>query len=551
MELLKLFTGSGIASTLVFLSLIGITGILIGKIKILNIKLGIAGVLFSGLLAGHLGAQYNHDILHFVREFGLILFIYSIGIEVGPRFISSFRNNGLKINILAASVVILGVICAITIKLIFDIPTPVIVGILCGAVTNTPSLGAAQQIIAEQMPGSEIGQLTGMSYAIAYPFGIIGIILTIILIRVFFRISVPDEKDKYQKDLSGLSGKPEAINLKIVNQALLGKDIAFMRKALKGEFALSRLWRKDYFFMPEEDEILLDGDVLYGVATEENFSDLELKVGPINRTGELEISGSLGMKHIVFTNKKLAGKTLKQVGISRRFPVNITRVFRAGIEFIPSEDDNLEFGDTIRIVGERKRLKDVSIFLGNSSEELAHPNIMPILFGILAGVLIGSIPFNLPGLPEPAKLGLAGGPLVVALFLGHKGRIGKVSFYMTPGANLYIRELGIVLFLACVGLSSGGQFVETVINGGYQWMLYGAVITLFPIIIVGIIARFMKINYLTISGLIAGSMTDPPALEYANSLIPGQAQSTAYATVYPLTMFLRVLTAQLLVLLFL
>lgn len=551
MDLINLFYGEGTASTLLFLSIVGISGILLGRIKIFKIKLGIAGVLFTGLLFGHLGAEPNHEVLHFVKEFGLILFVYSIGLEVGPRFLPSLRNNGLKMNLLAAGIVVLGVLTSAVLKFAFDIPTPVIVGVLCGAVTNTPSLGAAQQVITEQMAEPGLSQLAGMGYAVAYPFGIIGIILTMLLLRPIFKFSVKKETEKFQSDVAGVSGKLEAINLKVINPALVGKTIAFMRETLKGEFVLSRMWRNGEFFMPEETEIIQQNDMLYGVSTESSFSMLELKVGPLNNTGELEVTGKLGMRQVVFTNKSMAGKTIKQIGLSRRFPVNITRIFRAGMEIMPNEEDTIEFGDTLRIVGERKALKEVAKLLGNSMKELSHPNIIPILIGIFAGVLIGSIPIAIPGLPAPAKLGLAGGPLIIALFLGHKGRIGKLDFYMTPGANLFIRELGIVLFLACVGLSAGCHFVQTLSEGGYIWLGYGAIITLVPLLIVGLVASFMKLNYLSICGLLAGSMTDPPALEFANSIAPVQAQSTAYATVYPLVMFLRVLLAQVLVLMFL
>lgn len=552
MNLIDLFSGSGTASTLLFLSIVGISGILLGQIKVFKIKLGIAGVLFTGLLFGHLGAEPNHEVLHFVKEFGLILFVYSIGLEVGPRFIPSLRNNGLKMNLLATGIVVLGVITSAILKFAFDIPTPVIVGVLCGAVTNTPSLGAAQQVITEQMADQAgLAQLAGMSYAVAYPFGIIGIILTMLLLRPIFKFSVKKETEKFQSEVAGVSGKLEAVNLKVINPALIGKTIAFMRETLKGEFVLSRLWRNGDFFMPEENEIIQENDMLYGVSTEANFQMLELKIGSLNNTGDIEVTGKLGMRQVVFTNKSMAGKTIKEIGLSRRFPVNITRIFRAGMEIMPDEEDTIEFGDTLRIVGERKVLKEVAKLLGNSMKELSHPNIIPILIGIFAGVLIGSIPIAIPGLPAPAKLGLAGGPLIIALILGHKGRIGKLDFYMTPGANLFIRELGIVLFLACVGLSAGGNFVQTLTNGGYVWLVYGAIITLVPLLIVGTIASMMKLNYLSICGLLAGSMTDPPALEFANSIAPVQAQSTAYATVYPLVMFLRVLLAQVLVLMFL
>lgn len=551
MEFLKLFTQSGTASTLVFLSLTGIIGILLGKIKIFNIKLGISGVLFAGLLIGHLGATTDANVLHFVKEFGLILFVYSIGLEVGPRFISSLKSDGLQLNALAGGIVVLGFFIAVAIKLIFDVPSAVITGIMCGAVTNTPGLGAAQQVITEQMGNPELTELTGMGYAVAYPFGIIGIILTMLIIRYFFGVKIKDEAKSYSGKVSGVSGKLIAVNLTVTNQALFGKSFAFLKETLAGEFVISRVFRDKDFFVPEEEDQIQDGDVIYGVSSRKKFNALELKVGKLNKTGELNISGRMGMRHVVFTNKKMAGKTIKEIGISRQYPVNITRIFRAGNEIMPHEKDSIEFGDTLRIVGERKSLNDVVDLLGNSMKDLSHPNIIPVFIGILAGVLIGSIPFAIPGLPAPAKLGLAGGPLLVALFLGHKGRIGKLDFYMTPGANLFIRELGIILFLACVGLSAGKHFVSTIINGGYVWMAYGVAITIIPLIIIAVIARLLKFNYLTICGLLSGAMTDPPALEYANSLSPIQAQSTAYATVYPLVMFLRVLLAQILVLVFL
>lgn len=551
MGIINLFSQSGTPSTLLFLSLVGISGILLGKIKVFNIKLGIAGVLFTGLLIGHLGARSNAETLHFVKEFGLILFVYSIGLDVGPRFLSSLKSNGLKLNLLAVGIVVLGFLCAIGLKLAFDIPTPVITGIMCGAVTNTPGLGAAQQVIQEQLSNPQLTELAGMAYAVAYPFGIIGIILTMLIIRGFFRIKVQKEAEDFSNKVSGVSGKLEAVNLKVSNQALEGKTIAFLRETLSGEFVLSRIFRNNEFIIPEEDDTIQTGDVLYGVSTKQSFNILELKVGKLEKTGDLNITGRLGMRHVVFTNKKLAGKTIKEIGISRRFPVNITRIFRFGSEIMPTENDSVEFGDTIRIVGKRKALDEVAKLLGNSMKELSHPNIIPILIGIFAGVLLGSIPFAIPGLPAPAKLGLAGGPLLIALFLGHKGRIGKLDFYMTPGANLFIRELGIILFLACVGLGAGKHFVETIVNGGYMWMAYGVAITAIPILIIGFTARFLKFNYLSICGLLAGSMTDPPALEFANSQAPVQAQSTAYATVYPLVMFLRILLAQALVLIFL
>jgi len=550
MEILKLFTESGTASTLIFLSLTGILGVMIGKIKFVTIKLGIAGVLFAGLLIGHLGAHFDAHVMHFVKEFGLILFVYSIGLEVGPRFISSLKSNGLTLNILAMGIVFLGFFIAIFIKIIFDVPTAVIVGIMSGAVTNTPGLGAAQQAITEQFSDPHLSGITGMGYAVAYPFGIIGIIISMLIIRYFFRVNLDTDAEEYTKNIAGVTGKPQAVNIHVDNQALIGKSFAFLRDTLQGEFTMSRVFRNKEFIFPEEEVIIEENDIIYGVSGKQHYNSLELKVGKLSPTEDIEVTGRMGMRHVVFTNKKMAGKTIKQIGLSRRYPVNITRIFRAGKEILPKANDTVEFGDTLRIVGDRKALPEVIKILGNSMKDLSHPNIIPILIGILFGVIIGSIPLAIPGLPAPAKLGLAGGPLVIALFLGHRGRIGKLDFYMTPSANLFIRELGIILFLACVGLGAGERFVDTILNGGYIWMLYGMAITLIPLLIIGFVAHFLKFNYLTICGLLAGSMTDPPALEYANSLSTIHAQSTAYATVYPLVMFLRVLLAQVLVLIF-
>lgn len=554
MNLIELLTKPGTASTIIIICLVAVLGILFGKIKLLRIKLGIAGILFSGLLVGHFGAVTDPHVLHFIKEFGLILFVYSIGLEVGPRFLPSLKKNGLRINLLASGIVLTGFLTAVAIKFIFNVPISVITGVMCGAVTNTPALGAAQQTIGDIVSNADLAaantQTVGMAYAVAYPFGIFGIIISMILLRVIYKINVKKEEDQYRKEITGLDGKLIAINIEITNQNLIGKSIEFIIGNCNKAFVPSRIERNGEFLAIDSDFIIEQGDKLYGVSTPMNFKNIELNLGKINETKEQEISGRLGMQQLRITNKKLAGQSIKQIGISRRFPVNITRIYRNGLELMPTEEDSVEFGDTVRIVGEKTALPEVANLLGNSIKDLSHPNILPIFMGILFGVLIGLVPIQIPGLPAPAKLGLAGGPLLIALILGHKGRIGKMDFYITPSANLFIRELGIVLFLACVGLSSGKYFVETLLNEGYIWMLYGMAITFVPLIIFAIIARIMKLNYLSICGLLSGSMTDPPALEFANSIAPVQAQSTAYATVYPLVMFLRVLLAQVLVLLF-
>lgn len=548
-DISKLFTQESTASSLVIIAIISILGILLGKIKVFNVKLGIAGVLFAGILVGHIGAHINHDVLHFIKEFGLILFVYSIGIDIGPRFVSSFRNNGITVNLLASSIVLLGFGIAIALKFIFNLDVEVIAGILSGAVTNTPSLGAAQTVITEQIPnGAEHAPIAGMAYAVAYPFGIIGIILVMYVIKFIFKISTQHEVESYHKDVTGLTGAMHSVHVDVVNANAIGKSIEFIRKSVDTEFVISRLKRNNEFIIPTNSTIIERGDILYGVSTEDKYPALELKIGSVHKTGRIEMTGNLTMRHVLVTNRNISGKTLQEIGISEQFPANITRIFRAGTEILPTSETTVEFGDTVRVVADRDSIDTVTKYLGNSQKSLSHPNLVPLFIGISLGIILGSIPIFIPGLPAPAKMGLAGGPLIIALLLGHKGRIGSFDFYMTPGANLFIREMGIVLFLACVGLGSGAHFWETIVNGGYMWMAYGAIITFVPILIIGIVARIKKLNYLTICGVLAGSMTDPPALEFANSMAPVQAQATAYATVYPFTMFLRILLAQILVL---
>jgi putative transport protein len=546
--LLSLFKGTGIATTILFISLTAFVGVLLGKITIKNVKLGVAGVLFSGLFFAHFGAKVDAHVLHFVREFGLILFVYSIGVEVGPRFVNSFRNDGLKLNMLALSVVLLGFITAFAIHMIGGVDPAVVTGIMSGAVTNTPGLGAAQQALIESGKPDDAA-IAGMGYAVAYPFGVIGIILTMLLVRWIFRIKIDKEVNEYNAQITKNQQKLEGVEVAVTNPNLFGQKLSYLKNFVDKELVISRIERGGDFFIPTDDSTLEKGDVIYGVSAINHIDNLKIKIGEVTIGQKREISGSLAMFHVLVTNRKLAGKTIEQIGIYRRYEANITRIFRSGMEILPTLDTTVEFGDTVRVVGKRELLPEVRHELGNSVKELAHPNVIPLFMGIFLGVILGSIPIFLPGLPAPAKLGLAGGPLLIAILLGHKGRIGSLDFYMTPGANMMLKELGIILFLCCVGLSSGGQFIETLSKGGSAWLLYGALITFVPIFIVSLVARFMKLNYLKICGVISGAMTDPPALEYANSIAPVYAQASAYATVYPLTMFLRILLAQTLILL--
>lgn len=545
----NLFSTPGITSTLIYLCLAAFLRVLLGKLEVKKIKLGVAGVLFRGLLIAHLGAPIDEHVLHFVRDFGLILFVYSIGIDMGSRFFSSFKKDGITLNLLAMGIVLGGFRLAFLIYYMTDMSPAAVVGILCGAVTNTPSLGAAQQVLSEQ--GGEMASSvaeTGMAYALAYPFGIIGIILTMLFIRLFFRIKVDKEIQEYNETLGGTETKLQSVEIIVVNPNLFGKNIDFIKHIMDRELAVSRIFRNGECIMAADDEVLQPGDIIYGVSAENMIVNLELKIGKVTISEKSEVEGPLAAINVLVTKSNIAGKIIEQVGIYRRYPANITRILRNGMKILPTLNTTLELGDTVKVVGKKEILKDVRKELGDSVKELAKPNIISIFLGIFLGIMVGRIPIFISGLPAPAKLGLAGGPLLVAILLGSKGRVKNLSFYMTPGANLFMKELGIILFLSCVGLLSGGQFVETILNGGWHWILYSAIITFVPIMLAGIIGRMLKINYLKICGCIAGSMTDPPALEFANGIAPVQAQSTAYAAVYPLTMFLRVLLAQIFVL---
>jgi putative transport protein len=546
-ELHKLFFGTDAASAVFWISATAFIGVLLGKCRLGKIRLGVAGVLFSGLLFAHFGAKADPHLLHFAREFGLILFVYAVGIDVGPRFLTAFRNDGLRLNLLAFAIIFSGFALAWAFHAYVGVDAPVVTGVMSGAVTNTPGLGAAQQLLGEHGGAHDV-EIAGMGYALAYPFGVIGIIVTMILIRVFFRVRVDQEVADYNASVNEGQQKLESVMVTVTNPNLIGQEIRYVRKFIDEELVISRIRRGEDQLITRDEIVLCGGDILYGVSTEDHFDELRLKVGPTEVQRKREITGNLAMFHVLVTRREMSGRTIEQIGISRRYEANITRIFRSGIEIMPTANTVVELGDVVRVVGKRELLDDIRQEIGNSVAELVHPNPVPIFLGIFLGVMLGSIPLAIPGLPVPAKLGMAGGPLLVALVLGFKGRVGNYDFYISPGASAVLRELGIILFLSCVGLSSGEHFVETFHAGGYVWMLYGVVITFVPIFAVSAIARLMKINYLKICGLVAGAMTDPPALEFANGFAPVHAQSTAYATVYPLAMFLRILFAQILVL---
>jgi putative transport protein len=553
--LVELYTVDSVAHAVMVLSLVTAIGLTLGSLRIFTVSLGVAGVLFSGLVFGHFGITINHEIMEFAREFGLILFVYTIGIEVGPGFLASLRKQGLPLNIMATSVVILGTLLVVAISFLGGIQMPVAVGLFSGATTNTPSLAAAQQAL-KQLPGTTegIAKLPGMGYAIAYPFGVIGIILIIILLRLVFRI----DPKKEAKALNALKAQEvkrlRTINLEVLNPNLAGLPLNKIPTVADSGVVISRIFRASQSVeVPRSETQIQLGDILHAVGSKDQLDELKLIVGCESGVDLKQLPSDLTAERVLVTKSHILGKAIQELEMLEAHGVVVTRIIRTGLEFIPTPRFHLQFGDELMVVGERDSVKKISGDFGNSPQALNHPHIIPIFVGIALGVLIGSFPLHFPGMPAAVKLGLAGGPLVVAIILSRIGQIGSMIWYMPTAANLALRHIGIALFLACVGLKSGDNFVETLVQGGgFYWMIWAALITVIPLLLVALAARiFYKLNYLSLCGLLAGSMTDPPALAFANSLVPSSdGVSIAYASVYPLTMLLRVFAAQILVLLF-
>ncbi|OOF50459.1 transporter [Rodentibacter genomosp. 1] len=543
---------SEIAITISLLALVAVIGLWIGHWKIRGVGLGIGGVLFGGIIVAHFTNQYglklNEHTLHFVQEFGLILFVYTIGIQVGPGFFASLRQSGLKLNGLAILIVIIGSLSVFILHKMADVPLDIALGIYSGAVTNTPSLGAGQQILSELgMP--QATATMGIAYAMAYPFGICGILLAMWLIRLFFRIKIDEEAQRFNKESGQDKESLHTISVKVTNRNLDGITLVGIPGFDDEDVVCSRLIRGESAIVPKADtEIHLD-DILHLVGDEQGLKKMRLVIGDEVDVPVISTSGEIRAERVVVTNEKVLGKKIRTLHIHQKYGVVISRLNRTGVELVPSGNTSLQFGDVLHMVGRAEVLNKAISIIGNAQQKLQQVQMLPVFLGIGLGVLLGSIPFYIPGFPVALKLGLAGGPLVVALILARIGSIGKLYWFMPPSANLALREIGIVLFLAVVGLKSGGNFVDTLVNGaGLEWMGYGMFITFIPLMIVGGIARiYAKLNYLSICGLLAGSMTDPPALAFANEIKEDNgAASLSYATVYPLVMFLRIISPQLL-----
>ena len=548
---------SEIALTVSVLALVAVVGLWIGNVKIRGVGFGIGGVLFGGIIVGHFvdqaGVTLSSPMLHFIQEFGLILFVYTIGIQVGPGFFASLRVSGLRLNLFAILIVILGGLVTAVLHKLFNIPLPVVLGIFSGAVTNTPALGAGQQILRDLGVPFEVVDQMGMSYAMAYPFGICGILLTMWLVRLFFRINVEKEAQRFEESSGNGHAHLHTINVRVENPNLNQMAIQDVPMLNSDNIVCSRLKRGELLMVPAPGTLIQAGDLLHLVGRPEDLHNAHLVIGQEVATSLSTRGTDLKVERVVVTNEKVLGKKIRDLHVKQRYDVVISRLNRAGVELVASSSASLQFGDILNLVGRPEAIDAVAAELGNAQQKLQQVQMLPVFIGIGLGVLLGSIPLFIPGFPAALKLGLAGGPLIMALILGRIGSIGKLYWFMPPSANLALRELGIVLFLAVVGLKSGGDFVATLTQGdGLSWIAYGIFITAIPLLTVGILARMLaKMNYMTLCGMLAGSMTDPPALAFANNLhATSGAAALSYATVYPLVMFLRIITPQLLAVLF-
>lgn len=543
--------GGEVAHSVLILSLVIAFGIMLGKIKVAGISLGVTWILFVGIVFGHFDLNLDEHLLHFLKEFGLILFVYSIGLQVGPGFFSAFKKGGFTLNVLAVLVVFISVLITVALHFITGIPITTMVGILSGAVTNTPGLGAAQQANSD-LNGIDAPEIA-LGYAVAYPLGVIGCILALLALKYLLHINTRKEEAEAEQGLGHLQELTvRPVSVEIRNEAVDGKTIKEIKPLLNRAFVISRIRHRD-----SENEVeLVNADTVLHLQDQilfiSNPKDMEAIIAFFGRqiSAEWEQDKKLISRRILITKPELNGKSLAQLKIRNNFGASITRINRSGVDLVATPHLQLQMGDRVTIVGSELAVSHTEKVLGNSLKRLNHPNLIPIFLGIALGCILGSLPFMFPGIPQPVKLGLAGGPLIVSILISRFGPQYKLITYTTMSANLMIREIGISLFLACVGLGAGKGFVDTIIHeGGYVWIAYGAIITIVPLLVGGLIGRYAwKLNYYTLIGVLSGTNTNPPALAYSSELTSCDAPAVGYATVYPLAMFLRVLTAQLLIL---
>ena len=551
MEWLRaLFTGSSIAQLVIIYGVVIAAGIWFGRIKLFGISLGVTWVLFIAILVSYSGIVVNKEIKDFLKEFGLILFVYSIGLQVGPGFFASLKKDALGNNLLAASVVVTGILTTLLFYYFSDFHISVMTGVMSGAVTNTPGLAAAQSAARDLHSASDIAFM-GLAYAVTYPFGVFGIIVALLILKKLFKINIHTEQELHRKLISFRSQRLVTANLRLENRQLLGKPLRKVFSLLREPVVISRMYHNGEVITPTPDVQLAENDVMLVVASRPEMEELKLLIGPTSEMNlKAQLKTNLISRTIVVTRKEVTHKRLGDIPELHQQDFTLTRLNRAGLEMVPHGDIVLQLADTITVVGTEEGVKIAADAIGNSLKRLEVPDLAPIFIGIVLGVILGSIPFYFPGMPVPVKIGMAGGPLIIALILGRYGNSLYLNNYTTNSANLMIRELGITLFLASVGLGSGANLSAAFADGsGWKWMLMGVVITIVPLLLVGIIAhKFFRKTYFEICGLLSGASTDPPALAFALKIAGSDIPSATYATVYPLTMILRILGAQLLIL---
>ncbi len=555
--LTNLFTSTdSVAHIALLYAMVIAIGVLLGKIKFGGISLGVTFVLFAGILAGHIGLSVPLNILTFIQDFGLILFVFMIGMQVGPGFFESFRKGGVTLNLLAAGAILLNIVVMfICYFAFFDTSNPynlpMMVGTLYGAVTNTPGLGAANEALSNVFNDGNLPQIAS-GYACAYPLGVVGIIGATILIRYICRIKLDhEEKELELQSAENAHVKPHQMHLRVTNSYLSGKTLLQIHNFLNRDFVCSRILHDGHVSIPNRDTVFEVGDQIFVVCAKADAEAIIAFIGPEIKVDWEKQDTPLVSKRILVTRSSINGKTLGQMHFSSVYGVNVTRITRQGMDLFASSSLALQVGDRIMVVGPEDAVTHVSGVLGNSIKRLDTPNIATIFLGIIIGIIFGSLPFTIPGMPVPMRLGIAGGPLIIAILIGRYGYKVRLVTYTTTSANLMLREIGLVLFLASVGIKAGAGFWETVVQGdGLKYVGTGFLITVIPILVIGTLARLkFKFNYFTIMGMLAGTYTDPPALAYANQSCSKEAPAVGYSTVYPLSMFLRILTAQIIILL--
>lgn len=556
--LINLFTATdSVAHIAILYAMVIAVGVLLGKVKFGGISLGVTFVLFAGIVAGHLGMTAPVNILTFIQDFGLILFVFMIGLQVGPGFFESFRKGGVTLNMLSLVTVLLNVgVMFACYYIFFDTSNvnnlPMMVGTLYGAVTNTPGLGAANEALGSVFPDGNVPQIAS-GYACAYPLGVLGIIGATIALRYICKVKLDKEEHRLKNDSQeNVHVKPHMMHLKVTNTYLAGRTLKQIHDFLNRDFVCSRILHDGHVSIPNRDTVFELDDLVFIVCAEVDAEPIKAFIGPETEVAWEKQDQPLVSKRILVTQPSINGKTLGQMHFSSIHGVNVTRVTRQGMDLFASLDLSLQVGDRVMVVGPEDAVDHVSHVLGNSIKRLEAPNIATIFLGIIVGIIFGSLPIAIPGMPVPLKLGIAGGPLIIAILIGRYGYKFHLVTYTTTSANMMLREIGLVLFLASVGIKAGAGFWDTVVQGdGLKYVCTGFLITVIPILIMGTIARIKyKFNYFTIMGMIAGTYTDPPALAYANQLCSKEAPAVGYSTVYPLSMFLRILTAQLIVLFF-